>query len=139
MAGRVFATLATLATLAACAPVVEERQACNSVWWDSILSYFHIHTNADIGLNAEARAGLEQHAVLLVAHVSTQTPFTHNVSLALEARARLHSLRPPTLRPPTLRPRQLSRAVRLLHQVPLRQHHRLDQELLLTRVIHFPE
>lgn len=32
MAGRVFATLATLATLAACAPVVEERQACNSLY-----------------------------------------------------------------------------------------------------------
>ncbi|KAL6903887.1 glycoside hydrolase family 6 protein [Trichoderma evansii] len=32
MAGRVFATLAALATLAACAPVVEERQACSSLY-----------------------------------------------------------------------------------------------------------
>lgn len=100
-----------------------------------MLQYIYTNTD-DIGDNAEAKVGLGQHAVLLVAHVSSQTPITHNVFLVLvlEARAHLQSLPPPVRHP-----RQLSQAPRLLHQALLRHHLQLDREPLLTRVTHFLE
>lgn len=93
-----------------------------------------MYTNANgIGDNVEAKVGVEQHAVLLVAHASSQTPTTHNVFLALEeVRA------PPQSPPPLVRQaRQPGQARRLLHQPLLRGHHlQLDQEPPLTRATH---
>lgn len=94
-------------------------------------------TNAnEIVDNVEAKVGLEQHAVLLVAHASSQTPTTHNAFLALEeVRVPLQS--PP---PPMRQARQPGPARRLLRQSLLRAHHpQLDQEPPLTRAIHFLE
>lgn len=96
-----------------------------------------IHTNAnEIGDNAEAKVGLEQRAVLLVARVSSQTNTTRNVFLAPEeVRVPLQSLPPPVCQA-----RQLGQARRLLHQPRLQGHHlQLDQEPPLTRAIHFLE
>lgn len=97
----------------------------------------YIYTNAnEIGDNAEAKVGLEQHAVLLVARVSSQTNTTRNVFLAPEA------VRVPLqlLPPPVRQARQLGQARRLLHQPPLQGHHlQLDQEPPLTRAIPFLE
>lgn len=97
----------------------------------------HIYTNADaIGDNAEVKGGLEQHAVLLVARVSSQTHTTHNVFLAPEEAPVPRQ----SLPPPVRQARQLGQARRLLHQPLLRGHRlRLDQEPLLTRAIHFLE